>query len=74
MSRVVLIRGQLDEPLELTPIEFSLEGKVNYRVEELEQGRRFKIHFTNIPGPQKSYQGFLKLKTNYIETPEIPYG
>jgi hypothetical protein len=40
-------------------------------VEEIEKGRRFKIRFISIPGPPQTYHGFLNLKTNYPEKPEI---
>jgi len=44
---------------------------VTYRIEEVEPGRLFKVHFTSIPGPAETYRGVLKLKTNYPEKPEI---
>jgi len=51
--------------------QFDLEGKVKYRLEEIEKGRRFKIHLTNIPGPKPVFSGFLSLKTNYPEKPVV---
>jgi len=44
---------------------------VTYRIEEVEPGRIFRVHFTSIPGPSGNYRGILKLKTNYPEKPEI---
>jgi len=44
---------------------------VYLRIEEVEVGREFRIHFTSLPGPAGTYRGFLKLKTNYPERPEI---
>jgi len=71
LTRVVEIKAGLDKPLTLTPSQFNLEGKVKYTIEEIEKGRRFKIRFTSIPGPPQTYRGFLKLKTDYSEKPEI---
>ena len=71
LNRVVEIKAGLDKPLTLTPSQFDLEGKLSYTIEEIEKGRRFKISFTSIPGPPQTYRGFLKLKTNYPEKPEI---
>lgn len=71
MTKAVDIQGQLEKPLELTPSAFSLDDKMNYTLEEIEKGRRFKVTFTNIPGPAQTYRGQLKLKTNYPENPEI---
>lgn len=71
VTRVVEIKAGLDKLLTLTPEEFNLEGKLTYRIEEIEKGRKFKIHFTSIPGPPRTYYGFLNLKTNYSEMPLI---
>ncbi len=71
VTRVVEIRAGLDKPLILTPDRFDLAGKVIYVLEEIEKGRKFKIRFTNIPGPRQTYYGFLNLKTNYLEKPEL---
>lgn len=71
LTRVVEIRAGRDEPLTLTPSQFNLEGKLTYTVDEIEKGRIFKIRFTSIPGAPQTYHGFLNLKTNYPEKPEI---
>lgn len=70
-TRSVKIRAQLDKPLTLEPTHFDLNSRVIFRMEEVEPGKTFVIHFTNIPGPDEIYHGFLKLKTNYPEKPEI---
>ena len=70
-TRSVSIRAELDKPLTLEPAHFDLSSKVIFRMEEVEPGKSFVIHFTNIPGAQDIYYGFLKLKTNYPEKPEI---
>lgn len=69
--RTMEIRAGLDKPLELSPESFSLEGKLSYTVEEVDKGRKFIIRFNSIPLSEQSYQGFLKLKTNYPEKPTI---
>ena len=71
ITRVVEIRAGSDKPLTLTPERFNLEGKLTYRIEEVEKGQEFKIHFTSIPDPPQTYYGFLNLKTNYPEKPII---
>lgn len=71
VTKVVEIRAGLDKPLTLTPEGFNLEGKLTYRIEEIEKGRKFKIHFTSISGSPRTYYGFLNLKTNYPEMPLI---
>ncbi len=71
VTRVIEIRAGLEKPLTLEPGQFNLEGKVKYTIEEIEKGRRFKVRFTAIPSPSQTYRGFLKLKTNYPEKPEI---
>jgi len=69
-NRVEITAG-LDKPLKLEPNRFSLEGKVSYRIEEIEEGRKFIVYFTNIPGSAGSYRGSLNLKTNYDEKPTV---
>ena len=71
VTRVVEIRAGLDKPLTLTPTKFNLEGKLTYRLEEIEKGRIYQIRFTSVPGPPQTYRGFLVLNTNYSEKPEI---
>jgi hypothetical protein len=55
----------------LDPINFNLEDKLDYALEEVEEGRKYYLRFTSIPIPPQTYHGVLKLKTNYSEKPEI---
>jgi hypothetical protein len=71
VTKMVEIRAGFDKPLTLTPEGFNLEGKLTYSILEIEKGRKFKIHFTSIPGPSQRFNGFLNLKTNYPEKPII---
>ena len=71
ISRTVAIRAKLDRPLTLEAMEFNLDGKVAYTLEEVKKGERFQITFRNVPGPPAAYKGLLKLKTNYPEEPVI---
>ena len=67
----VEISGEPGKPLALVPAEFNLREKVIYVFKEVEKGKKFRIEFKSVPGPPQTYQGFLKLKTNYPEKPEI---
>ena len=71
ITRVVEIKAGLSKPLTLSPIQFNLGEKLTYRLVETEKGKRFQIHFESIPGPAETYSGYLKLKTNYAEKPEL---
>ena len=71
LTSVVEISARRDEPLTLTPSQFNLEVKITYTVDEIEKGKIFKIRFISIPGVPQTYHGFLNLKTNYPEKPEI---
>jgi hypothetical protein len=71
VTRVVDIKAELDKPLKLSPVEFNLSDKLSYTIEEIEKGKKFRIRFKSIPGPPQTYTGFLKIKTNYPEKPEI---
>jgi hypothetical protein len=71
ISKVINITAGLDKSLELTPVEFNLGKLVKYTIQEVEKGKLFRINFTSEPLKPQVYQGFLKLKTNYPERPEI---
>lgn len=59
------------QPLELKPIEFTLEDKMTYAVQEVKKGLNYKIVFTGKAPADKGYRGHLKLKTGIPENPEI---
>jgi hypothetical protein len=71
VSRVVDINAKLDKPLQITPTAFNLTGKLTYAIEEAEKDRHFKITFRSLPGTTGRVNGFLKLKTNYPQKPEV---
>jgi hypothetical protein len=71
MTREVEISTGLDKPLLLSPAQFSLSGKVTYSLSEIEKGKRYRVNFQNVPGQHENYRGFLKLKTNFAEKPEV---
>ncbi len=73
VTRTVRVTAGGNKPLKLEPGDFSLSisRKVRYKVEEVEAGREFKVHFTSMPNNVGIYLGFLKLKTNYPERPDI---
>ncbi|MFO7783195.1 MAG: hypothetical protein R6V25_01060 [Desulfatiglandales bacterium] len=70
-TRTIEITAGLDTPLELEPAESNLGGMLTYRIEEVEEGRMFKVYFTNLPEASGSFRGYLNLKTNYQEMPVI---
>lgn len=71
LSEFLDIQAEMEKPLALEALSFDLMGKVKYRIEGVEQGRHYRIHFENVPGPVERYHGTLKLGTNYPEVPEI---
>lgn len=71
VTRVVEIEGMLDNPLKLQPLDFNLPNDVEFSIEEVTEGRKFRIHFSNIPGQPHRFNGYLKLKTSYPEKPKI---
>lgn len=71
ITRGVEIKTGMERPLLLEPEKFNLEGRVTYKIEEIEKGRKFRVHFTHIPGQTGNYKGFLQLKTNIPEDPIV---
>lgn len=71
IRKTVLIRAGFDKPLKIQPVNFNLDKMLSYKIEEVQRGKLYQVHFATIPGTYNYFQGFLKLKTNYPETPEI---
>ena len=71
ISRTIVVKANEKKSLKLEKSSFNLSKTIAYRIQELEPGRVFRIHFTSIPGSVGIYRGALKLKTNYPEKPEI---
>ena len=70
-SRVLTISAELEKPLKIEPGLFTLKGKVNYILEEVEKEKKYKINFQNNPEAKGHFKGFLRLSTNYKEKPKI---
>lgn len=71
VSRTVDIRGKLDKPLKLEPMDYTLDKKVTFSIEELTKEKHYRVTFTSIPNAGNYYQGLLRLKTSYPEKPEV---
>jgi len=67
----VEISTELDRPLTLTPEQFTLSGKVIYSLSEIEKGKRYQVIFQNVASKGENYRGYLKLKTNFPEKPDV---
>jgi hypothetical protein len=71
MTREVEVSTGLDRSLVLTPEQFTLSGKVTYSLSEIEKGKLYRVTFQNVAGKRENYRGFLKLKTNFAEKPDV---
>jgi hypothetical protein len=71
ITRTVDIKGELNRPLKLEPVDYTLDKKVKFNIEEITQGKQYRITFTSIPNVGNYYQGILKLRTSYPEKPEL---
>jgi hypothetical protein len=71
VSTSIKITAGLDKPLFIEPEAFSLQGKLRYEIEEIENGRSYLVRFITIPGNPENLRGFLNLKTNYEEKPVL---
>ncbi len=69
--RVVDIIAKNNKPLELTPEQYTLGERVSYQLSELQKGRKFRLTFTSESTAPGAFYGYLRLKTNYKEKPEI---
>jgi hypothetical protein len=71
ITRTVDIKGELSKPLKLEPVDYTLDKKVRFNIEEVARGKHYRVTFTSIPNVGNYYQGLLKLRTSYIEKPEL---
>jgi hypothetical protein len=71
ITRTVDIKGELNRPLKLDPVDYTLDKKVKFSIEEVAKGKHYRVTFTSIPNVGNSYQGLLKLRTSYPEKPEL---
>jgi len=65
------IKGELSKPLKLEPVDYTLDKKVKFNIEEVTKGKHYRVTFTSIPNVGNYYQGLLKLRTSYPEKPEL---
>jgi hypothetical protein len=71
ITRSIDIRGELDKPLKIEPVDYTLDKKVKFNIEEVTKGKLYRVTFTSIPNVGNYYQGLLKLRTSYPEKPEL---
>ena len=71
VASTVELRAEREKPLYIDPIAFDPDQKMSYRIETVEEGRNYRIHFKTKSVPPGNFHGFLKLKTNYEERPLI---
>jgi hypothetical protein len=71
ITRTVDIKGELSKPLKLEPVDYTLDKKVKFNIEEVARGKHYRVTFTSIPNVGNYYQGLLKLRTSYPEKPEL---
>lgn len=69
--KVVTIKAHEDQYLTLEPVKLSLPKKVAYELKPIEQGRVYQVVLRNISQKKDKYSGFMTLKTNYPQKPEI---
>jgi hypothetical protein len=70
-SAEIVITGSEDRPLILKDKYFDLNDIVEYNLEIVEENRLYKVLIQNLPDKSGYFKGYLKLKTNYPEKPEI---
>jgi hypothetical protein len=60
-----------ETPLELKVESFNIPEKVKYTIEEIKEGKEFKVTFSHIQESEEAYSGLLILKTNYMDKPTL---
>jgi hypothetical protein len=71
ITKEIEIGAGIDRTLIITPQLFTLPGKVTWSIQEIQKGKTFRIKLKTVPGASEDYRGFLTLKTNFPEKPEL---
>ena len=71
ITKEIEIGTGIDRTLIITPLRFTLPGKVTWSLKEIQKGKRFRVRLKSVPGASEDYRGFLTLKTNFPEKPEL---
>jgi len=64
VTKAVKIEAGLERPLTVHPDKFSLNGILDYEVEEVEAGRSFMVLFTTVSDRPGDFSGFLNTTAN----------
>jgi len=71
IKKTVTFTANEDQPLTLEVETSSLVDKVSHELKSLEKGRKFQLILSNISQKEDKYNGFITLKTNYVNQPKI---
>ena len=71
IKQVITIKAHEEKPLTLELTKLSLPDKVAYHLTAVEKGKIYQITLRNISKKKDKYSGFLTLKTNYPQKPEV---
>jgi hypothetical protein len=71
LTRSVDITGEAGKPLKIEAVDFNLNHRLEYTIDEISPGKHYRINFTTLPNAADQYRGRLLLKTNYPEKPQL---
>jgi hypothetical protein len=71
IEAVVNLRADKKDPLVMNLASLSIPERVDVKLEETEKGRAYQLKAKNKVKEEVTYQGTLKLTTNYPEMPEV---
>jgi hypothetical protein len=71
LSKEVLIRSNIEKPLELKEKQLTIPSKIKYRMTTLRETHSYVVTFQNLIKEPEVYRGRLILETNFPERPVI---
>jgi hypothetical protein len=71
VERKIFLEAKKEEPLQVELVSVSIPDKIDVILKEEEPGRKYQIMVKNKAQGIASYNGFITLKTNYVEKPEL---
>ncbi len=71
MSKKVTITSLEEQPFKITKITSTIEDKIKYTLEKIQEGKQYSLEIATHSGMKESFQGKVVLKTNSQKKPEI---
>lgn len=71
ISKKVTITSLEEQPLKINEITSTIDDKITYTLEKIQEGKRYSLEIKTLSGMKESFQGKVVLSTNSQKKPEV---